>query len=398
MADFPRLRFIPFRRTDIVHMCLAQDRLSDQGKKDFEAALAHIEDYFQREFYGIKQELKHAYAPLDPDADTRAVEEFRDEQASDRLATLLTQVLDRANYQRVTREQLQAAFNDASLFRLKLHVNLGEFEEALLFTRGASPREEEISYLFGLWKRKFDFVNFERVVLYIRFRDDVDTSSTLGGCQPGSTMIKLFQNVPSADVEMLFPNTRIGMRLQDKLLIGVPALVSGGIVMSTKLGTTLILLGSLIGFWLGTSNEPVTLDKGKVLVLLAGLGALGGYLWKQFSSFKNRKLRFTQALTENLYFKLLDNNAGVLFRLLDEAEESECKESVLSYYFLLAAGKPLSAHELDQQIELWFEKHWQRQLDFEIEDALAKLQVLGLARNSDQGWLALIRQQPEPGA
>ena len=49
-------------------------------------------------------------------------------------------------------------------------------------------------------------------------------------------------------------------------------------------------------------------------------------LWKQFSSFRNRKLRFTQALTENLYFKLLDNNAGVLFRLLDDIDRASLIE------------------------------------------------------------------------
>ena len=231
------------------------------------------------------------------------------------------------------------------------------------------------------------------MVLYLRFKQDIDAQSTLGGCQPGSTMIKLFQNVPGADVEMLFPNTRVGMRLWDKILIGVPALVSGGIVMTTKLGTTLLLLGSLLGFWLGTSSEPVELNKATVLVLLAGLGALGGYLWKQYSSFKNRKVRFAQALTESLYFKLLDNNAGVIFRLLDEAEDSECNESLLAYHFLLAAGGALSAEALDKRIEHWFEQRWQSTLDFEIDDALHKLLQLGLAQRTGEEWIAVVEDE-----
>ena len=350
----------------------------------------NIEQHFQREFHGIKQQLKDAYGPLDPDADTRSAGEFRDESCSAQLADILEQVLDRANYERVTREQLERAFDHASLFELKLHVDLDDFEEVLLYTRGACSREEEISQLFGLWRKTISFVNYDRVVIYIRFKEEVDAESTLGGCQPGSTMLKLFQNVPRADVEMLFPNTRVGMRTIDKLLIGIPALVSGGMVMTTKLGTTLVLLGSLLGFWLGLSAEPVKLDKAAVLVLLAGLGALGGYLWKQYSSFRNRKLRFTQALTENLYFKLLDNNLGVIFRVLDEAEESECKESLLAYYFLLAAGSPLSAGELDGRIERWFEQRWQCQLDFEIGHALEKLRQLHLAREGEFGWEVIV--------
>ena len=204
-------------------------------------------------------------------------------------------------------------------------------------------------------------------------------------------MLNLFQNVPAADLEMLFPNIRVGMRWLDRFLIGVPALVSGGLVFTTKAGATLLLLGSLIGFWLGLSSKPVELDKAALIALGAGLGALGGYLWKQFSNFRNRKLKYTQALTENLYFKLLDNNAGVLFRLLDDAEESECKESLLAYYFLLAGGEPMTAEALDSAIETWLASSWQCRIDFEIDDALAKLSRLGLIQPAGEGrWVPVL--------
>jgi uncharacterized protein DUF3754 len=389
MPETPRLRFIPFRKVDLIQMCLQRDALDSGQQQLFAAACEQIKSHFRREFHAIKEQLKDAYGPLDPDADTRVVAQFSNADAANNLTDVLEQVLNRANYERVSPQQLQQAFAKASLFDLKLYVDLDDFEEALLFTRGATPAQEEVSRLFGLSRRNVSFINYDRVVLYIRFKEELDTESTLGGCQPGSTMLKLYQNVPGADVEMLFPNTRVGMRLIDKLLIGVPALVSGGIVMTTKLGATLVLLGSLLGFWLGMSSDPVVLDKAAVLALMAGLGALGGYLWKQYSSFRNRKLRFTQALTENLYFKLLDNNAGVIFRLLDEAEESECKESLLAYYFLLAGNRPLSADELDATIEHWFEQSWQCQADFEIADALAKLEQLGLARQDNGNWLVV---------
>ena len=185
---------------------------------------------------------------------------------------------------------------------------------------------------------------------------------------------------------MLFPNTQVGMRLIDKLLIGIPALVSGGIVLTTKLGATLVLLGSLAGYWLGTHDKQVELDKSALIAIGAGVGAVMGYLWKQFSSYKNRKLRFTQALTQNLYFKLLDNNAGVFYRLINDAEESECKETLLAYYFLLSNGETLSAQALDKAIEQWFENNWQCKLDFEVEDALQKLQNLSLASEVNGLW------------
>jgi Protein of unknown function (DUF3754) len=43
--------------------------------------------------------------------------------------------------------------------------------------------------------------------------------------------------------------------------------------------------------------------------------ALGGYLVRQFTKFKNRKIQFMKALSENLYFRNLDNDAGVFHHL-----------------------------------------------------------------------------------
>ncbi len=386
MEQLPLLRFIPFRRTDIVRMCLGDARLDAQGRAGFEAARRKIESQFQAEFNVLRAQLKDAYGPLDPDADTRLVEAFRDSGSHMALASQLERVLNRANYEQLGRDQVKRALSQASLFKVQLHVDTNDFDEVLLYTRGLSVKDEEIRKLFGLWRKNIRFINFDRVVIYIRFKTDVDAESTLGGCQPGSTMLKLFQNIPAADLEMLFPNTRVGIRLLDKLLIGVPAVVSGGAVLTTKLGTTLVLLGSLIGFWLGLNTEPVNLDRNAVLALVAGTGALGGYLWKQLSKYRNRKLKYTQALTENLYFKLLDNNAGVLYRILEEAEDSEVKESLLAYHFLQLAGEPLTAAELDKIIEGWFAEQWLCRLDFEVEDALQKLLRLELVTENTRRY------------
>jgi hypothetical protein len=390
MTELPLLRFIPFRRSDIVDMCLAEGGMDEQDRARFEQACTRTEDTFLREFHDTKQRIKDVYAPMDPDADTRLVSEFREAAGKTELSQMLGKVLERANYEKVTDKDLQRALKASSLFQVRLYVDMGDFDEVLLYTRGASPREETLRELFGLWRRQVRFINYDRVLLYIRFKEQIDSNSALGACEGGSTMLKLFQNVPAADLEMLFPNIRVGMRWLDRLLIGVPALVSGGLVFTTKAGATLLLIGSLLGFWLGLSSKPVQLDKAAVIALLAGLGALGGYCWKQFSNFRNRKLQYTQALTENLYFKLLDNNAGVLYRLLDDAEESECKESFLAYYFLLQS-KAISAEELDAVIERWLAERWQCRIDFEIDDALAKLSRLGLAVESDGLWQPLAK-------
>jgi hypothetical protein len=195
---------------------------------------------------------------------------------------------------------------------------------------------------------------------------------------PGSTIIKLFQNVPKADLEMLFPNSKVRMKTIDKVIIGVPAAVSGIIVIVTKLSATLILIGSVFAFWLGLSKEEAQLNQKHLIALGAGLATLGGFLFRQISKFKNRKIKFMKALSDNLYFKNLDNNAGVFHHLIDAAEEEEFKEAVLAYFFLLTEKRPLQKAELDALIEKWLEAGWNCKINFEIDDALNKLERLEL--------------------
>jgi hypothetical protein len=92
-----------------------------------------------------------------------------------------------------------------------------------------------------------------------------------------------------------------------------------------------------------------------------------------------------KALSENLYFKNLDNNAGVFYHLIDAAEEEEFKEAVLAYFFLQTEKRPLRRNELDEIIEKWFEIRYDCNIDFEIADALDKLERLELVtRDGDR--------------
>jgi hypothetical protein len=381
--------FIPFRKRDIVEMCLHDSPLDETDQQKFRHLAQRIQEFFHKDFHQTLEHLKDSYAPFNPDADTRTPPPELNIEPSPEFSELLQELLSKANYEQLSEQDIQQAFEESSLFDIRLSVDFSPYQEVLLFCRGASEREESVSYLGGLYKKTIRFTNYDRVVIFIRFKNDLEkVDSMAANCRPGATLLKLFQNVPKADLEMLFPNTRVGMRLIDKLMIGIPAAVSGGIVLTTKLGTTLVLIGSLLGYWMGLHQQSVELDKPALVALAAGLGTLGAYFWKQFSSFKNKKLRFTQALTENLYFKSLDNNAGVFHRLIDAAEEEECKEAILAYYFLLTAETPLTLEQLDKKIEDWFSNQWDCHLDFEVDDALQKLKRLDLVEYSNQCYSA----------
>jgi hypothetical protein len=120
------------------------------------------------------------------------------------------------------------------------------------------------------------------------------------------------------------------------------------------------------------------------------MGVFGSFVFKEWTKFKNRKIRFMKALSDNLYFKNLDNNAGVFHTLIDAAEEEDCKEALLAYTFLLQHGNGgLTANALDTQIEQWFKHTHSCELDFDIPDAMEKLIAMKLVTQQHERYVAL---------
>ena len=380
----PLERFIPFRRADLIDMCLEDAWFTDGQRVRFRGVAALLSSLIHHEFHEQLEGLKDAYAPVNPDLDTRAIHLSASAETEDtktKLVDGLEAVIEKANFEQLGEAELADAMASESLFRVRLHVDFKDFESMLFFKRGESVRTETVRKWLGLRKREVTFTNYDRVVVFFRFKGEEHFSGRRRRglpFVPGSVVIKLFQNVPKDDIEMLFPNAEVRMKPIDKAIIGVPAVVGGLIVLFTKLGSTMVLIGSLFAFWLGMRAASVKIDQTTLIALAAGLGALGGFLWKQFGNFRNRKVRFMKALSETLYFKNLDNNAGVFHRLIDTAEEEETKEVLAGYFMLLRTGVPMTEAELDREVEFWFRDHWDCTLDFEIHDALAKLVRFGL--------------------
>jgi len=119
---------------------------------------------------------------------------------------------------------------------------------------------------------------------------------------------------------------------------------------------------------------------------LIALGVLGAYLFRQYSSFVNKKIRYSKMLSDSLYFKNVGNNSGAFYSLLNSSEEEEFKETIMAYAFLNRSKTPLTAEELDNQIESWFKTKLHTDLDFDVEDALLKLKNIGLGIETNGKW------------
>ncbi|MEH6595556.1 MAG: TMEM143 family protein [Colwellia polaris] len=375
-------RFIPYRKQDIVEMCVRELKLDDS--LSFRQFCDLLSNSLHVEYHKTLESLKNDYAPFDPNADTKQLEPYTTEQKAQcqaNFANNFADVLNAANFEKITEQDLQDALTEESLFKVRLEVEFDDFEQVVFYRRGESQVTETITSLFGLRKQTLNFTNYDRVAIFITFKDQAhfDTKKkTLMGFEPGSTIVKLFQNVPKADLEMLFPNSEVRMRPIDKAFIGASAVVGGAVVLVTKLGASILLLAALLGFWIGWREEAVEMTQQHFISFALGLGVFAGFIFKEWSKFKNRKIKFMKALSDNLYFKNLDNNAGVFHTLIDAAEEEDFKEAILAYSFLLKSQTGLTSQALDEAIELWFKDKYQCELDFEIPDALNKLERMQL--------------------
>ncbi len=392
MAEYDnRERFIPFRKSEMVGFLCKEETLGPEDREIFRTFCNMMASIYHYEFHKKSELLKENYHPFNPDTDTRSFCHYSPEyirKCEDNLLENLKKILTHANYREITEKDLRYAIEKESLFKISLFVDFDDFDRQLIFCRGAGSEKRTVKK-WGIRKTETDIPIFERVALLIKFKDAAYFESKKRKnlqFEPGSMIIKLFKNVPRADMEMLFPNTQVRMKLKDKLLMGGSA-VAGGVAVLLKAGAGLIAMASVLWFMLNAflvsgGRMPAT-ESAEVSAMVGGisaLGVIGAFILKQWNSYKNRKIRFMKTLGDNLYFKNLDNNAGVFHHLTDAAEEEECKEAMLGYYFLLRSQKGLSESALDDIIEDWFEKEHHILIDFEIKDALQKLEKLKLCR------------------
>jgi len=359
--------FIPFRRRALVRRLA--DRLEQDGRRDRFLALADmLRAIFHYEFHEKLERLKEHYAPFNPDADVARLESLepaRREAALETLLATLDEVLAAANYHRLRQDQIEAALQGASLWGLDLDVDFSIFERLRMYARGDLLQQREMrSWRTGFRRRRFNVDIYQRLVVVFKLRHrprEADRAYT------DAVYLKLFKDIPKMDLEMLLPGTRARIRRLDQIKIGAP-LIGGVGGFGMKVWT--LVGAAAAGLWAW-------------IVALCGLVSYGV---KSFLGYKRTRDRYAAVLTEHLYFQNLNSNAGVFTQLIDAAEEEECKEAILAYYFLWTepdCGR--DPESLDARIERFLHEELGRKADFQIDDALRKLEKLEVLRCGPSG-------------
>jgi hypothetical protein len=280
-------------------------------------------------------------------------------------------LLEKANYRKLEKKDIEEAMEGASGWGLNMEVDFAVFEKIVGFVRGDVMGKRTKRHLLKFWQvEEVELPVYQRLAFMLKMRPhkrlgkDVNTEGVY---------LKLFKDIPKMDLEMLLPGARLQMPGFTKLKMG-GSLLSGLAYIVYSIVRQL-LAAAVIGvafFW-------------------APVAALLGYGYKQWYGYQVTKQTYTLQLTQSLYYQTLDNNSGVLFHLLDEAEEQECREAMLAYYYLwrYAGERGWTARDLDDYVEMDLERLADLKVDFEIEDAMAKLEKLGIVEKSGDRYRAV---------
>jgi hypothetical protein len=385
-------QFIPISKSDLLDALVRQGAFASDDERDkfrrlceMLAAIAHFV------FFKMLERLRNDYYYFSPDVAPHAVSDsIALERAYVDLVRSLEQTLKAANFVELPHDEIDDAHRRRVGERVKVKAPLRDFRDVRFWRRGRHTEHVERAEWFGLRRRKVEAEVYDDVVLMVAMKahEDINSQRELRRLArrkivPGSVLLKYFRNIASGDLSALFPSVRVVMSHRDKLTLGLPALI-GGIPILLKIYATITVLFFVVAFYLGARPSVEDKDLATALAALGGLVALGGFAAQQWMKYQWKSLKYQTELNDNVYFRNINNNAGIFDYLIGVAEDQECKEAFLAYHFLHTAPQPPTADELDGRIEAWLQQSFGVEIDFEVNDALGKLERLGLLRRQEQ--------------
>src|SRR5262249_48014090 len=204
MAEFrDRERFIPIRVADLVgYLCAESGPLrgqtlsaaeQDAFRRFARSVSGHVHTIYQAEI----RRLKEAYAPFDPDADPKPLNPpTPDERAVDleKLFDTFVHLMARANYVRLSREELERVMQGASAGGGDLGGAWEAFARVEVFYRGKGFGKRPLRSWRTLWRsREVTVPTFARVAVVFKQRPH----KRLGpAADTANVFLKLFKDIP----------------------------------------------------------------------------------------------------------------------------------------------------------------------------------------------------------
>jgi hypothetical protein len=382
-----RDRFIPVRKTDILDALIERGRLRGGEAEKFRRLARLLGAVYHYEYFDRLEMLRNDYFYFNPDLPhDMPVDPAMLARAHDEMVATLVGVLREADFVEVAPDDLARSHRERHALKVEIAIPAGDYREVRFFRRGHHRARVEIAEWFGWRKREVDVDVYDHLVLMVMVKPEREIASARlrrhlakSRLRPGTILIKYFRDVVRGDLNMLYPDVRVVLSLFDKLSLGLPG-IAGGIPILLKLLPAVSVLLVVIAAYLGVSGTVHEDDTKQALAAVSALVALGGYLTRQWLKYQRQSLKYQKEISDNVYFRNINNNAGALDYIVGSAEEQECKEAFLAYYFLATAAAPLTQSALEGEVESWLKEKFGIAALFEVTEALAKLQRLELLR------------------
>jgi hypothetical protein len=397
-SDKVRETFLPITKTALIDRLTHADAWAPGQAKDARRFFQYL-DYWRRQCYSAGlREVDRLYEAFNPDSDlltTRAYSQTERVGMQVHVVEHLQSLLKQANYVQVKRDEIEV-LTKGTYYGLDLQVDLDDFDELLVYYRGRSTKTEQrrdprkfyrkIEFELPIFRRLFVLFKVkpaeqrvqelmhahklarkeaERRVKKLRARLPAQVKSD-------NIYMKLFKNMPRADIEMIFPNTRVNFRMLDKLKLGLTG-------------------GAGLGMGVFGAAGKIALVASNPFAAIGAMAGLGGIAARQGANFLNQRQKYMIVMAQNLYFHAMADNRSAMIKLADRAAEEDFKEEMLLYCVIAKATVHRSQLEdVDQAIERYLKTTFDLDIDFDLMEALGRLLADGVVTESPDGFLAAL--------
>mgnify|MGYP001791772198 CR=1 FL=1 len=343
-------RFIPVRIEAIVNAIDAHPErfgeLSGWARKISHA----IDRVITLEVGELHRHLDRLYASANPDLDALAEPNPAWTTIDERLGSALGYLFDRASFIPLTNVGIEEAIAASSAYGLRVRIRPDRIESLAIHVRGRSTVELIKRIRSRPWKRRtIDIEVYTRLAVVARLRGEE------------GLRLKLFRDIPVADVEALLPHAEATMSAMDRAM--VIALAAGSLGSLAKVIST------------GATSTGA-------LAIPATIG-LGGMAIRSFFGYRRKQKLRTAHRTEHLYEKNLANNAAVLHTLCRMIAHEESKTAIVAYAMLAARhdlpeDRRWPMDELPARANSFLHRRFGVTSSFDAPTALETLERLGL--------------------
>ncbi|XP_047311760.1 uncharacterized protein LOC124915140 [Impatiens glandulifera] len=213
----------------------------------------------------------------------------------------------------------------------------------------------ELSFHNLLGKTTIQEPTFDRIIVIYRRAGDKSKKER-------GIYVKHFKNIPMADMEIVLPEKKN------------PGL--------TPMDWVKFLASAVVG--LVAVAGSIDMPKNDLWVIFAILSTVIGYFAKTYFTYQQNMASYQNLITQSMYDKQLDSGRGTLLHLCDDVIQQEVKEVIISFFILMEQGKA-TLQELDLKCEELIEEEFGERCNFDVDDAVYKLEKLGIVARDTIG-------------